>query len=79
MRRRNTTPPTYRPAEGAPRVEVLRAAYLCGRDLSPRDRRANWIDALTGDDYRDAVEAYHAGQSAEWSGDDRAVEDLIRL
>ena len=77
MRRR--TPPTYRPAEGAPRVEVLRAAYLCGRDLRATDPRANWIDALTGDDYRDAVEAYHAGQSAEWSGDDRAVEDLIRF
>jgi hypothetical protein len=51
-------------------VEVLRAAYLCGRDLRATDPRANW---------RDAVEAYHAGQSAEWSGDDRAVEDLIRL
>ncbi len=77
MRRR--TPTTYRPTVGATPAEVLRAAWNCGRYLRPTDPRANWIDALTGAAYQDAVEAYHAGQSAEWSGDDRAAEDVLGL
>ena len=65
MRRRS---PTYQPPTGADLSALCRAAFLCGRDLSPRDRRANWIDALTGAEYQEVVEAYHDGQSASWEG-----------
>lgn len=57
------------PAANADREEICAKAYACGRDLDGRDRRANWIDELTGSAYQDACDAYHAGQAEQYENE----------
>ena len=61
---------TYKPSPSATPEQVCQAAYNCGRDLRPNDRRASWIDELTGSQYTEAVEAYHAGQAEQYECED---------
>jgi hypothetical protein len=60
----------YEPSDKTSPEAVCDAAYNCGRDLNPNDRRAQWIDTLPADLRRDAVDAYHAGQSERYECED---------
>ena len=67
----------YEPNDKTDPNAVCDAAFRCGRDLHPTDRRADWIDALparlvvAGQDVAiplrgDATDAYHAGQAERY-------------
>jgi len=50
--------------------DLATKAFNCGRDLDPEDARANWIEDYTGEEHRQLVESYHAGQAEQYENED---------
>lgn len=59
----------YKPANLSAWNEVLRAAFICGRDLRPNDPRSDWIDGLSDPLHSYAVAAYHNGQAERYEAE----------
>ena len=66
-RRRSKHPKfNYEPDPREDEHKIIDAAYHCGRDLDPDDKRAEWIDDVPGALGASCISSYHAGQAERY-------------